>query len=50
MFFLSNVTEGGELAFQIADNATFSHQVITPAADINRYRYRDRYRYRYRYR
>ena len=28
MFFLSNVTEGGEIAFQIADNETFSEQVI----------------------
>jgi len=26
MFFLSNVTEGGEIAFQIADNETFSEQ------------------------
>lgn len=26
MFFLSNVTEGGELVFQIADNATFSKE------------------------
>ena len=29
MFFLSNVTEGGELVFQIADNATYSKEVFT---------------------
>ena len=28
MYFLSNVTEGGEIAFQIADNETFSAQVL----------------------
>lgn len=30
MFFLSNVTQGGELAFQIADNATYSQEVRYP--------------------
>ena len=33
MFFLSNVTEGGEIAFQIADNETFSEQVIFELQD-----------------